>query len=64
VPLHVAGPFYLAAASVLGVSFLAVQGWGAVKRLGRGWARQSFFFSLVYLAGLFAALFLNASARS
>lgn len=63
VPLHVAGTFYLAVAALLGAGFLAVQGWGALKRLGHGWARKSFFFSLVYLAGLFAALFLDASSR-
>jgi len=63
VPLHVAGTMYLVVAAGLGAAFLGVQGWGAVRRLGQGWARKSFFFSLVYLAGLFAALFLNASAR-
>lgn len=63
VPLHVAGSFYLAVAALLGAGFLGVQGWGALKRLGYGWARKSFFFSLVYLAGLFAALFLDASSR-
>ena len=63
VPLHVAGRFYGAVAVLLGTGFLAVQGWGALRRLGPGWARQSFFFSLLYLAGLFAALFLDASAR-
>jgi heme o synthase len=63
-PLHVAGPLYLGVAAVLGVAFLAVQAKGVLWRLGAGWARRSFFFSLVYLAGLFAALFLNASARS
>jgi heme o synthase len=62
-PLHVAGPLYLGVAAVLGVAFLAVQAKGVLWRLGAGWARRSFFFSLVYLAGLFAALFLNASAR-
>jgi heme o synthase len=62
VPLHVAGGFYLAVAVVLGAAFLSVQVWGVLKRLGPGWARRSFFFSLVYLAGLFAALFMNASA--
>jgi len=63
VPLHVAGAFYLAVAVLLGAAFLGLQGWGALRRLGYGWARKSFFFSLVYLAGLFAALFLDASSR-
>ena len=63
VPLHVAGRFYLVVAAGLGAAFLAIQLWGAVKRLGAGWARRSFFFSLVYLAGLFVALFLNATAH-
>ena len=57
-PLHVAGWFYLAVAILLGAAFLAIQVWGVLKRLGGGWARKSFFFSLVYLAVLFAALFL------
>ena len=64
VPLHMAGQFYLVVASLLGLAFLAVQADGVVHRLGAGWARRSFFFSLVYLAGLFAALFLNAQARA
>jgi heme o synthase len=63
-PLHMAGRFYLAVATVLGLAFLGVQAFGVVHRLGAGWARRSFFFSLVYLAGLFAALFLNAQARA
>ena len=63
-PLHVAGAFYLAVAVVLGAAFLAVQVWGVLKKLGAGWARKSFFFSLIYLAVLFAALFLNATARA
>ncbi len=64
VPLHLAGRFYLVVASVLGLAFLGVQAYGVLHRLGAGWARRSFFFSLVYLAGLFAALFLNAQARA
>ncbi len=63
VPLHVAGRFYLVVAAALGMAFLGVQAWGVVRRLGAGWARKSFFYSLVYLAGLFAALFLNATAH-
>jgi protoheme IX farnesyltransferase len=63
VPLHVAGRLYLGAAIALGLGFLAVQAWGVLQRLGAGWARRSFYFSLVYLAGLFAALFMNAQAR-
>ncbi len=62
-PLHVAGRFYLGVAAALGVAFLGVQAWGVLHRLGAGWARRSFYFSLLYLAGLFAALFMNAQAR-
>jgi heme o synthase len=62
-PLHVAGRFYLGVALLLGVAFLGVQAKGVLQRLGAGWARKSFFFSLLYLAGLFAALFLDAQAR-
>ncbi|MGO8971206.1 MAG: heme o synthase [Myxococcaceae bacterium] len=63
VPLHVAGRLYLVVAAGLGAAFLVVQLWGVLKRLGAGWARKSFFFSLVYLAVLFAALFVNATAH-
>ncbi|MGO9832512.1 MAG: heme o synthase [Myxococcaceae bacterium] len=63
VPLQVAGRLYLVVAAALGAAFLVVQGWGVLKRLGAGWARKSFFFSLVYLAVLFAALFMNATAH-
>ncbi|WP_338864638.1 heme o synthase [Myxococcus stipitatus] len=61
--LHIAGSWYLAAAAVLGLSFLGLGAWGFFKRLGKPWARQTFFFSLIYLTGLFAALCLDRVPR-
>ena len=63
-PLHVAGRLYLGVAAALGLGFFCIQAFGVLHRLGAGWARRSFYFSLLYLAGLFAALFMNAQARS
>jgi protoheme IX farnesyltransferase len=63
VPIGVAGPLYLAAALVLGGAFLALVVRGVVRREQKAWARKTFFFSLVYLAGLFAALLLSARAH-
>ena len=63
VPFGVAGPFYLAVALVLGGAFLALVVRGVVRREQKAWARKTFFFSLVYLAGLFAALLLSARAH-
>lgn len=61
--LHIAGSWYLAAAVVLGLSFLGLGAWGFFKRLGKPWARQTFFYSLIYLTGLFAAMTLDRVPR-
>lgn len=63
VPLGVAGPLYLSVAVVLGGAFLVLVGRGVLRSEGKGWARQTFVFSLVYLAGLFGALLLSARAH-
>jgi protoheme IX farnesyltransferase len=63
VPFGVAGPLYLAVALVLGGAFLALVVRGVVRREQKAWARKTFLFSLVYLAGLFAALLLSARAH-
>ena len=57
--LHIAGPWYLPAAVVLGLTFLGLGAWGFFKQLGKPWARQTFFYSLLYLSGLFVALMLD-----
>jgi protoheme IX farnesyltransferase len=61
--LHIAGGWYLACALVLGLGFLWLGAVGHFRRLGRAWARQTFFFSLLYLAGLFAALMLDSGVH-
>jgi protoheme IX farnesyltransferase len=61
--LNLAGVGYLVAAVVLGLIFLGVAGVGFIRELGKGWARQLFFTSLVYLTGLFLALMLDAGPR-
>jgi len=63
VPFGIAGPLYLAVALVLGVAFLVLVIRGVVRREQKAWARKTFLFSLVYLAGLFAALLLSARSR-
>lgn len=63
VPFGVAGPLYLVVALVLGGAFLALVVRGVVRREQKAWARKTFLFSLVYLAGLFAALLLSARAH-
>ena len=63
VPFGIAGPLYLAVALVLGVAFLVLVIRGVVRREQKAWARKTFLFSLVYLAGLFAALLLSARAH-
>jgi heme o synthase len=61
--LRIAGGWYLAAAVLLGLSFLGLGATGLFRRLGRTWARQTFLFSLLYLAGLFAALMLDSGGH-
>ncbi|KFA89956.1 heme o synthase [Archangium violaceum] len=61
--LRIAGAWYLAAAVVLGLSFLGLGATGLFRSLGRPWARQTFLFSLLYLAGLFAALMLDSGGH-
>jgi len=63
VPFGVAGPLYLAVALALGGAFLVLVARGVLRREQKAWARKTFFFSLVYLAGLFAALLLSARAH-
>ena len=63
VPIGLAGPLYLAAAVALGGAFLFLVARGTLRREGKRWARQTFLFSLVYLAGLFAALLVSARAH-
>ena len=63
VPFGVAGPLYLGVAVVLGGVFLVLVARGVLRREQKAWARKTFFFSLMYLAGLFAALLLFARAR-
>jgi protoheme IX farnesyltransferase len=62
-PLHVAGGYYLAAALVLGGAFLGVGAYGFARKLGSAWARQLFLTSIVYLAGLFAALMIDGGGQ-
>jgi protoheme IX farnesyltransferase len=59
-PLGMAGPFYLAAAALLGAGFLflAAQGLGSAVRAV--WARRTFAYSLVYLSALIVVLVLDA----
>ena len=61
--LGIAGLWYLAAALLLGAAFLALAAWGFFRRLDKPWARQTFFFSLLYLTGLFAALMLDSQTH-
>ncbi|HUM11965.1 MAG TPA: heme o synthase [Myxococcaceae bacterium] len=63
VPFGLAGPLYLGVAVVLDGAFLVLVARGVLRREQRAWARQTFLFSLVYLAGLFGALLLSARAR-
>jgi protoheme IX farnesyltransferase len=63
VPLGMAGPVYLSVALVLGGAFLVLVARGTVRGEGKAWARQTFVFSLLYLAGLFASLLLSVPAR-
>ncbi len=62
--LGVAGPLYLGAAVLLGAAFLGFGAYGFARRLGGAWARQLFFTSILYLAGLFAVLMIDGGARA
>jgi len=61
--LRIAGGWYLAVAAALGLAFLGLGAWGFFRQLGKPWARQTFFFSLLYLTGLFAALMLDSQTH-
>jgi heme o synthase len=58
-PLRVAGPRYLAVATLLGAVFIGWAAAGFRRSATRAWARSLFFFSLVYLTLLFVALALD-----
>ncbi|MBI3183434.1 MAG: protoheme IX farnesyltransferase [Myxococcales bacterium] len=58
--LGLAGEGYLGAASLLGAAFLLLIAFGWRRELGSRWARAVFLSSVFYLAGLFAALGLDA----
>src|SRR5438093_687266 len=61
VPLKIAGPFYGAAASVLGLGLCAHAASGLRRRgPSQRWARSFFLVTLAYLSLLFIALFLGA----
>jgi protoheme IX farnesyltransferase len=57
-PLHIMGPFYFAAASVLGGIFL-VDAYRTMKDVGEIWARKLFRFSLLYLALMCAIMVID-----
>ena len=59
-PLGLAGPFYLATATVLGAGFLYVAAVGLRPVVEAGWARRAFGYSLVYLTVLIGVLVLDA----
>jgi protoheme IX farnesyltransferase len=61
--LGVAGLGYFAIALILGAAFLGLGAWGFWKRLGKKWARQLFFASIVYLTGLFIGLMVNGGGQ-
>jgi protoheme IX farnesyltransferase len=63
-PLKAAGPIYAASALVLGAAFLGTGLVGFWRRLGPAWARQLFYVSLLYMAGLFAALWVDGGSRA
>jgi protoheme IX farnesyltransferase len=63
VPFGIAGPLYLVVALALGGTFLVLVARGVLRHEQKAWARKTFLFSLVYLAGLFAALLLSARAH-
>jgi len=56
VRVGVGGPLYLASALLLGGGLVTLSLYGLQRDAGRRWARFYFFYTLVYLPGLFAAL--------
>ncbi|HZH05023.1 MAG TPA: protoheme IX farnesyltransferase, partial [Myxococcaceae bacterium] len=58
-PMGVAGGLYLAAASVLGAVFIGLGFKGYLRGAGAEWAKSVFAYSIVYLAALFAALWID-----
>ena len=61
--LGVADRWYFWVALALGAWFLWLAVVGFFKRLEKPWARKTFFFSLVYLTGLFAVMMVDAGWR-
>ncbi|MEW6776952.1 MAG: heme o synthase [Bdellovibrionota bacterium] len=60
-PLEVAGVLYSVIAAILGGIFLVLGFLGFKKDAGIPWARRLFFYSLIYLLALFAALAVDRS---
>ncbi len=58
--LGVGGPVYVAAASVLGLTFIGWGAWGFRAKSGDRWARSLFLFSMAYLVLLIVALSIGA----
>ncbi len=58
-PMGAAGGFYLTCASLLGAGFIGLSLKGFLRQLGAAWARRVFAYSIVYLAALFAALWID-----
>lgn len=61
--VHTAGIIYLVAALLLGGALLVEAGYGIARRAGEVWARRLFFLSLVYLSGLYLALWIDRAVR-
>jgi protoheme IX farnesyltransferase len=57
----IGGAFYLAAALALGGGLVTLSLYGLQRDAGRRWARWYFFYTLVYLPALFAALAISRS---
>jgi protoheme IX farnesyltransferase len=55
-PLHVAGAAYLACAALLGAVFIGWAAAGLRRAAENAWARSLFFYSILYLTLLFAAI--------
>jgi protoheme IX farnesyltransferase len=59
VPLGLAGPFYFACASALGLAYLGYGCVGLATGAGARWARNLFWISLIYLPLLYASLLVD-----